>query len=122
MNEADTVQILAVAVGILAVAYLFLKLSLRRTMQRIDRLIGDGSDDSVLHYKIEGKAKATVDLSAMKGQHGTVLTALRPYGTVRINGETFHARTEGGFLHKEAQVSVLSSENEDLVVCEADTR
>ena len=119
MSEADTVQVLSVVVGILAVAYLILRISLNRTMQRIDRLVGNGEPESnVLHYKIEGKAKATVDLSSMKGQRGIVLTTLRPYGTVSINGETFHARTEGGFLHKEAPVSVLRTENEELVVCE----
>ena len=44
------------------------------------------------------------------GQLGTTLTALRPAGKVRIDGQRLYVETEGDFIDRDVRVTVLRSE------------
>lgn len=50
------------------------------------------------------------------GQSGVALTALRPAGTVAINGRRVDVVTEGGFVEKGQAVNVVSIEGLRVVV------
>ena len=57
-------------------------------------------------------------LDALIGQSGTSETVLRPAGKVRLNGVTYEAVSEGGFLKPGVQVVVLRVSSNSLVVRE----
>jgi membrane-bound serine protease (ClpP class) len=57
-------------------------------------------------------------LDALIGQSGTVEAVLRPAGKVRLNGVTYDAVSEGGFLQTGATVKVLRVSSNGLVVRE----
>jgi len=53
------------------------------------------------------KRKPAAGRETMVGQIGTVNTALKPEGTVYLNGELWHARTKGPHLDPGAKVKVV---------------
>ncbi|MBN1320250.1 MAG: nodulation protein NfeD [Thermoleophilia bacterium] len=55
-------------------------------------------------------------LESMVGATGVALSPLTPQGQVRLQGETWKARTEGGDLPKDAPVEVLGTEGLTLIV------
>jgi membrane-bound serine protease (ClpP class) len=57
-------------------------------------------------------------LNALVGQSGTAETVLRPAGKVRLNGVTYEAVSEGGFLKPGVNVTVLRVSANSLVVRE----
>jgi membrane-bound serine protease (ClpP class) len=50
------------------------------------------------------------------GQNATVLTSLRPSGTISLNGENFDAVSEGSYLEADSIVRVIDVRNHRLVV------
>jgi membrane-bound serine protease (ClpP class) len=54
--------------------------------------------------------------SALVGERGVTLSPLDPKGQVRVRGEIWKARTEGGVLLKDERIEVLSVEGLTLVV------
>jgi membrane-bound serine protease (ClpP class) len=50
------------------------------------------------------------------GTTGVVVSPLSPQGRVRLHGETWKARTEGGDLLKDGPVEVLGTEGLTLIV------
>jgi membrane-bound serine protease (ClpP class) len=56
------------------------------------------------------------NLEALVGQSGSVETVLRPTGKVRVNGITYEAVSEGGFLDSGVAVTVLRVSPTGLVV------
>ena len=53
---------------------------------------------------------------SLVGTTGVVVSPLRPQGQVRLHGETWRARTEGGDLLKDGPVEVLRTEGLTLIV------
>ncbi len=53
---------------------------------------------------------------AVVGEHGLVLTDLRPVGMVEVNGRRFDARSELGFVPAGSQVRVTGIEGNELRV------
>jgi len=56
------------------------------------------------------------DLSGYVGRRGTVLTDLRPVGTVRIGGARFDAIAEGEFIGRGTEIKVAGVDGAQLVV------
>ena len=63
-------------------------------------------------------AGAKPSLEALIGQSGTVEAVLRPAGKVRLNGVTYDAVSEGGYLQAGANVKVLRVSSNGLIVRE----
>ncbi len=61
---------------------------------------------------------AKLALDALVGQNGTAETVLRPAGKVRLNGVTYDAVSEGGFLKPGVNVTVLRVSANSLIVRE----
>ena len=61
---------------------------------------------------------ARLVLDSLIGQNGTVETVLRPAGKVRLNGVTYDAVSEGGFLKPGVPVVVVKTSANSLVVRE----
>jgi len=56
----------------------------------------------------------------MVGAIGVSISSLSPTGQVRLNGETWRARAEGGDLLKDEPVEVLRTEGLTLIVKRSD--
>jgi membrane-bound serine protease (ClpP class) len=56
------------------------------------------------------------DLSGLMGREATVLTDLRPVGTIQIGDRRFDARAEGQFLERGTAVRVIGADSAQLVV------
>lgn len=69
--------------------------------------------------KEEGYLAARPDLNTYLGKTGTVVTHLRPAGTVFIDGVRLDVVSEGGYIPKDAQVEVVMVEGSRVVVRQA---
>ena len=77
---------------------------------------GGGAGAGAIALNSFGSGKPNLD--ALIGQAGTVETVLRPTGKVRLNGVTYEAVSEGGFLMAGVAVTVLRVSPTGLVVRE----
>lgn len=59
---------------------------------------------------------SSTDLSLLIGQEGSVLTLLRPAGTVEINNQVYDVVSEGRFIEAGARIKVLSVNGNRIVV------
>jgi membrane-bound ClpP family serine protease len=64
------------------------------------------------------RRRVTVGQETMIGQRGVVQTALRPEGTVQVNGELWHARVHGDHLDPGSRVVVVGVDRLMLTVKE----
>ena len=71
----------------------------------------------VLKDKIESDASVASSVQPeLIGKTGTVLTTLRPAGTILIDGKRYPAKTQAAFLEKGATVTVVGSDGLDWIV------
>lgn len=63
-------------------------------------------------------SKGTGDFSFLIGQRGTTLTALRPSGTVEIEGKKYDVVSQADFIDKDQLVEVIEVEGVRIVVKE----
>lgn len=63
-----------------------------------------------------GFTVASSDLAILVGKSGTALTALRPSGKIKIDGEPFDAVAEGEFIKKDDLIEVIQVEGSRIVV------
>ncbi len=66
--------------------------------------------------KSEGYTSATSDYSQMIGKQGVARTILRPAGKILIEGKTFDATSESGFIEKGEKIMVVQYINAQLFV------
>ena len=66
--------------------------------------------------EVEAVKPSTGDLSTLIGKTGTVVTPLRPSGTVLIDGERYSVVTQATFVEKGSTVTVLSVDGPKITV------
>lgn len=66
--------------------------------------------------KSEGYTSATTDYSKMIGKEGVARTILRPAGKILIEGKTYDATSESGFIEKGEKIIVAQYINAQLFV------
>jgi membrane-bound ClpP family serine protease len=66
------------------------------------------------------KTRPLIGLETMVGSRGRVVKTLQPAGLVRIRGELWQAKTEGGNIAAGGEVVVVSQEGNRLIVQTAD--
>ena len=76
---------------------------------------GGGSSSATLRA-VESSPREGTKLSAFAGLVGTTETVLRPAGKIRLDGATYDAVSEGGFIEAGAAVYVLRAQGSALVV------
>ena len=59
---------------------------------------------------------------SLVGKHGEVLTALRPAGTIKIDGKRVDAVSDGQFIDKGATIQVIEVRGSRVVVERVETR
>ncbi len=67
-------------------------------------------------YKETGYTAPKPGLARYVGSRGTVITPLRPSGTVEVDGERLDVVTEGGFIPRDAKVEVINVEGSRIIV------
>jgi len=67
-------------------------------------------------YKEAGYTAPKPGLARYVGSTGTVITPLRPSGTVEVDGERLDVVTEGGFIPRDAKVEVINVEGSRIIV------
>lgn len=110
---ADTLlQALIMIIVIIAILGVALALVLRSASK------GRLSKHLILNDSLEGDAKfsAEEDLSYFIGSEGTTLTPLRPSGTVDFSGVRLDVVTEGEFILKNTEVTIIKIEGNRIVV------
>lgn len=66
--------------------------------------------------KIEGKSGDAPAKKVRKGDRGRTLSRLAPMGTVIVDGQTYEAKTMGGFVDPDREVEVVGFENLNVIV------
>jgi len=67
-------------------------------------------------YKEAGYTAPKPGLARYLGKRGTVVTPLRPSGTVEVEGERLDVVTEGGFVPRDAEVEIINVEGSRIIV------
>ena len=68
--------------------------------------------------KEDGFESSSDNYSVLKGKSGTVISDLRPAGTIMIDNKKFSAITAGEYIEKEKKVSVIKTEGSKIIVAE----
>jgi membrane-bound ClpP family serine protease len=71
--------------------------------------------ETAFWVRLSRRRRVQAGPEALIGAHGEAVTACRPEGHVRVQGELWHARCEAG-VDAGTQVRVLARENLTLVV------
>ena len=110
-NTTGTAVLVAVVLGVILIATgVLLMHSLKKGLLfRSPIVLKDQID-------VEAVKPSTGDLSALVGKTGTVVTPLRPSGTVLIDGERYSVVTQATFVEKGSTVTVLSVDGPRIIV------
>ena len=100
---------IAITVSVLAVILLWSRIRESRLWKRL-----------VLSHEESPQAgyRAPADLSYLLGKRGVTLSALRPAGTVQIDGKRYDVVSEGGFIQANSSIEVVVTEGTRVVVRE----
>lgn len=66
----------------------------------------------------EQQAQAHEETTSLEGQEAVAITALRPAGTIDLEGRRLDALSTGGFIEKGARVKIINVEGNKLLVQE----
>lgn len=67
--------------------------------------------------KTETDSKITAAIDAMEGQTATVVSPLRPMGTISVSGEEYPAKSDrSDFIPADSNVVIVGRENQTLIV------
>lgn len=106
--EVAMISIIVALIISILVAYLFIKYGQRSPI----------FDKIVLNTKQEGSSgySSTIDKRSYLDKEGTVLTNLRPSGTIVVNDDRLDAVTEGQFIAKGEKIKVIKIEGSKVIV------
>ncbi len=83
-------------------------------------ILGSAEEDEAARHEAKKARQAETEaLSALVGVRGQALTALRPVGTVKIEGERVEATAVGGVIEAGAAVKVVAVEGNRIKVRQA---
>ncbi|MEI6232992.1 MAG: NfeD family protein [Planctomycetota bacterium] len=82
--------------------------------------VGNGAPHDSTREQAPGASEQRMKLEALTGLEGAAETMLRPAGKVRLNGATYDAVSEGGFIEPGAFVRVIRAQGSALVVRKLD--
>ena len=72
---------------------------------------------SLVEKEIKGRVNEQKHFEDVKiGYQGTALSALRPNGTIKINGNRFEAQAQSGYIQSGTEVKVVEIQHQKLIV------
>lgn len=74
------------------------------------------SDKFALRDKITGRSRPEIDEKSLVGAKAETLTRLNPSGKIAIDGRTYEAFSQDGYMEKGESVTVLSRDNYRLII------
>lgn len=111
-NPVFMVTSVLIAIAIATVGAVILIKFFGKKLHLLNRLVLMDSTDTESGYVSNEKR------SELVGQTGITLTALRPSGTVELNGNRIDVVSDGGYIDKGVQVIVVKTEGSWVVVRE----
>lgn len=72
---------------------------------------------SLVEKEIKGRVNEQKHFEDVEiGNQGTTLSALRPNGTIKINGNRFEAQAQSGYIQSGTEVKVVEIQHQKLIV------
>ena len=94
--------------GVVSLIFFFLELQLLKSTRFGKFLRSEGS--------IQGNSNAPAGDDSLVGKQGTALTTMAPSGRVRIDGRTYEAAAQGGYVAKGTSIEVVRVESFKLII------